>query len=137
MQHERVDVTAELRYNERHSLTHKARNEMHIARQAIQPGHHDVGTELLGFTKGCRELWALLQGIRAFSSSTSINSQRLLNPAAGEPDDGVALRLQAKAAPALAIGGNSVICDDRGGHRESCNIYTGVYMLQIKEESNS
>ena len=61
MQHERINVAAELRDDEGHALSHQARDEVHIAAQTIQLGHGDMSAKLLGLTKGSGELWALVK----------------------------------------------------------------------------
>ena len=67
VQHEGVHVAAELRDDERDALGHQARNEVNIAAQAVELRHGDMGAELLGSTKRSGELWALVQGVGAFS----------------------------------------------------------------------
>src|SRR4030081_3920743 len=101
-----VPGACELCHNERHSLAHEARNEMYIARQAIQFGHHNVSPELFGLTKGGGELWTFFEGVGTFAR---LDLNKLASDLhafiSGKLSDSVALCVKAKAAPALAAGG--------------------------------
>jgi hypothetical protein len=67
MQHERVCVGAKLGDDERHLVSHRSRNEMHVTRQPIELGDDDRAPPLAGLGERGRELRPTLQGIHALA----------------------------------------------------------------------
>jgi hypothetical protein len=50
VQHERVNVSAELSDHKGHLMAHKAADEVHVAAEPVQLGHGYVAPE---FSRGC------------------------------------------------------------------------------------
>src|SRR5262245_14808513 len=63
VQHERVDIGAKLRDDERHALGHKATDERDIAAQPIQLRYHDRAPPSLRVIEGRRKLRPAIEGI--------------------------------------------------------------------------
>ena len=67
MKDERVNSRAKLRDQERHAVSHQARDKMHVARQPIQLGHGHRTTLTAGLAEGCCKLWPAVQCVNAFA----------------------------------------------------------------------
>jgi hypothetical protein len=63
VQQERVGVGPELHGDERHLVHHEARDEVHVAAQAVELGDHDRRLDLAGGLDGGGKLGAALQGV--------------------------------------------------------------------------
>jgi len=54
VQYERVGISAEFGDDERNALSHQARDERDVAREAVKLGHQDAALGTAGPGKGCR-----------------------------------------------------------------------------------
>jgi hypothetical protein len=93
VQHERLDVRAELGDDERDVMRHQAGNEMDVSAEAIELGNRD-GAFTVPAGRGERggELRAALDRIRAFAGfDLDEFADDLVTLGGGEPGDGRAL----------------------------------------------
>ncbi|MCW2284187.1 hypothetical protein M2323_001954 [Rhodoblastus acidophilus] len=67
MQHERVCVRAKLVDDEWDAMSHQPRNEMHVARQAIQLCDDGALMMKASHCEGSGQLWPALQRVRTFA----------------------------------------------------------------------
>ena len=56
MRDERVYVCPKLRHQERHAVSHEARDEMQVPRKAVQLGHSHRAALTSGLAEGCCKL---------------------------------------------------------------------------------
>jgi hypothetical protein len=63
IRYEGIGVRPELGDDKRHALGHEARHEGHVAREAVEPGHHHRATACPRLRQRCRELRPALQRI--------------------------------------------------------------------------
>jgi hypothetical protein len=67
MQHERINVRAQLSHHEGNTVGHEAADKVNIAAEPIQLGDGYVALEFLGSSEGGLELRATVKGIRTFA----------------------------------------------------------------------
>ena len=100
VQHERLDVRAQLGDDERHTVRHQAGNEMDVSAQAIELGNrHRAFTVPAGLGESGGELRAALDRIRAFAGlDLDEFADDLVTLGGGETGDGRALGIDPETA---------------------------------------
>src|ERR1035437_3389341 len=113
MQHKRIAPSPEFRHNERNSLHHQTRDEVHIAGDPIQLRYHNRAAAGLGASQGCQQLRPTLQSIRALAGLDFNKFRHELKALSlNKSPDGFALSLYAQPRFPLLTGAHPQIAHD-------------------------